>query len=249
MHWLVAVDLAVFGVTYGLFAWAYHARFRRVTTREPVGAVAAKVGGFVTMLVVVGGLVRVTSPAWPLSVAAGLAGVVALALFMWTLSVNTARPLSLVYSPDAPLHLADQGPYALVRHPFYASYLLAYYAGVAASQQWWALVCPLVMTAVYVDAASREERKFLASPLRARYLAYSLEVGRFWPRLGCGALACAFRRYLVLPGFMTGCSGRDVVSLSQASRRRTPSTRASTRRGRRACSDAVTAGLHRGRVH
>src|SRR5262245_51715808 len=56
--------------------------------------------------------------------------VAALLLFWWTWSTNRGRPLTAVFSPDRPGHLVTSGPYRLVRHPFYCSYLLMWFAGV-----------------------------------------------------------------------------------------------------------------------
>src|SRR5689334_9556331 len=52
------------------------------------------------------------------------------ALFWWSIATNKNRPLSAAFSPDIPAHLVDRGPYRFVRHPFYASYLLTWCAGV-----------------------------------------------------------------------------------------------------------------------
>jgi protein-S-isoprenylcysteine O-methyltransferase Ste14 len=38
------------------------------------------------------------------------------------------------------------------------------------------------MTALYIEAASREERKFAKSDLAEAYKAYRARAGMFWPR-------------------------------------------------------------------
>src|SRR5579862_2459676 len=43
----------------------------------------------------------------------------ALGLFWWTIATHRRTPLSAAFSPDAPQHLVQQGPYNFVRHPFY----------------------------------------------------------------------------------------------------------------------------------
>jgi len=53
----------------------------------------------------------------------------ALALFWWAIQVSLRKPLSAAFSPDLPRHLVAQGPYRMIRHPLYCSYLLCWVAG------------------------------------------------------------------------------------------------------------------------
>ena len=83
--------------------------------------------------------------------------VCALGLFYWALRTNAAKPLSAAFSPDVPVHLMEHGPYRLVRHPFYSSYLLTWTAGTIATAWFWLLPTVAVMVVVYVRAARMEE--------------------------------------------------------------------------------------------
>jgi protein-S-isoprenylcysteine O-methyltransferase Ste14 len=85
--------------------------------------------------------------------------------------------------PEAPLcaHLVEGGPYRLLRHPFYCSYLLAWTAGIAATGRWWLIPTVLVMLAIYVRAARMEEDKFTRSPLAAAYERYRSQTGMLLP--------------------------------------------------------------------
>jgi protein-S-isoprenylcysteine O-methyltransferase Ste14 len=74
-----------------------------------------------------------------------------------------------------------RGPYGLVRHPFYCSYLLAWVAGVFASRQWWLAITPAIMLAIYWRAARWEENKFSNTPLAGQYAAYRAAVGMLMP--------------------------------------------------------------------
>jgi protein-S-isoprenylcysteine O-methyltransferase Ste14 len=105
----------------------------------------------------------------------------ALGLFWWALSANRAKPLSAVFSPDLPIHLTQAGPYRFIRHPFYASYLLTWVAGVIASGYPWLLLTVVVMGIIYLRAAQTEERKFSASPLARQYEFYRSRTGLFTP--------------------------------------------------------------------
>jgi len=116
--------------------------------------------------------------------AAGLAlYAAALAIFWWCVRINSDRPLSLAYSKDRPAHLVTRGPYAVVRHPFYVSYILCWLAGTLASGRAALLVTVAAMAWIYHRAALLEEAKFAASPLAESYRAYARRTGRYLPRL------------------------------------------------------------------
>jgi protein-S-isoprenylcysteine O-methyltransferase Ste14 len=126
----------------------------------------------------------IRTPVGPLWLAScGLVGLAAsLALFQWATHSIRGRHFSYIWSKEVPDFLHTSGPYAHVRNPFYASYLLAFVST--------AIVHPGILTGLvvvamlfYFDMAARlEERKFEASPLRDEYLAYKSRTGRFVPR-------------------------------------------------------------------
>ena len=92
-------------------------------------------------------LIPVTSPAQAIFAAALYA--CALGLFWWSIKVNSSKPLSAAFSPDSPQHLVKQGPYRLIRHPFYCSYLLMWTAGVVATGRLWLVPTLVAMLVVY----------------------------------------------------------------------------------------------------
>jgi protein-S-isoprenylcysteine O-methyltransferase Ste14 len=106
-----------------------------------------------------------------------------LALFWWCIGVNRGRPLSLAFSADPPRHLVAAGPYALVRHPFYASYLLCWAAGALAAGEPLLIATVLGMGWLYHRAALAEEAKFAASPLAGEYARYAARTKRYVPFL------------------------------------------------------------------
>ncbi|MCC7049838.1 MAG: isoprenylcysteine carboxylmethyltransferase family protein [Alphaproteobacteria bacterium] len=108
---------------------------------------------------------------------------VSLLLFWWCVAVNRAQPLSLAFSTDRPHHLITAGPYAVIRHPFYLSYMLCWIAGMVASGRWILAVTVAVMGWIYRRAAIAEEAKFAASPLAEAYRLYAAATGRFLPCL------------------------------------------------------------------
>lgn len=123
----------------------------------------------------------------PASAAAGGAlYAAALGLFAWTLRAHGARRPSPIFSRDPPAWLVTRGPYRLVRHPFYAAYLLASAGSLVAAGGPGLALLSAANALVYLAAARREERAFAAGPLRARYAAYRARTGMLLPRLRPG---------------------------------------------------------------
>ena len=121
---------------------------------------------------------------WPLGAEVGIGLYLAsLGLFWISIWANRDNPLSLAFSVDEPIHLVDRGVYALIRHPFYTSYMLAWIAGALATGQPWLLGTVVVMGALYWKAANLEEAKFSASELSSAYAEYRARAGKFLPRL------------------------------------------------------------------
>jgi protein-S-isoprenylcysteine O-methyltransferase Ste14 len=105
----------------------------------------------------------------------------ALGLFWWAIKTSLRRPLSAAFSPDLPGHLVSQGPYKMIRHPLYCSYLLCWLAGWVATGRLWLAATVAVMLVVYVFAAAQEEKKFTRSALAEEYQQYRARTGLFFP--------------------------------------------------------------------
>ncbi len=123
------------------------------------------------------------APVPPRRAAAALAMLAAsVALFAWASWTNRARKLGLAFGRAAPGHLQTGGPYALVRHPCYASYLLAFAAGAVAAWTPWLVPALAAGALTYARAARQEEAAFLEGALAEEYRAYARRVGMFVPR-------------------------------------------------------------------
>ena len=162
---------------FASFSWAVKGHFRATGAMPPgmrlIGA--ASLLGFLHFL----WQLRHGAASWP--IVALLFGL-ALWLFVWTIRATRSTPPTLAFATDAPDILFCHGPYRYVRHPFYLSYIL-FWIGTAVSAArpgTWAV--PLVMGALYFQAASREERKFARSALAPDYDAYRRQTGMFLPR-------------------------------------------------------------------
>jgi protein-S-isoprenylcysteine O-methyltransferase Ste14 len=84
---------------------------------------------------------------------------------------------------DRPLpdRLITDGPYRLVRHPFYLGYIVGALAPVIAIDHVAIVLVSVAMIAMTVVAAFREERVWLASPRADAYRDYQRRTGMFLP--------------------------------------------------------------------
>jgi protein-S-isoprenylcysteine O-methyltransferase Ste14 len=114
---------------------------------------------------------------------AGLCGLIlSTALLVWTMRSHGSRP-GAAFAGYLPAVLVTRGPYRMVRHPVYGSYLLAMLSGVALAARAELIAVPIWMFVLYYIAARREEDQILRSPLRGVYLEYASQAGMFLPRL------------------------------------------------------------------
>ncbi len=110
--------------------------------------------------------------------------IVSFGLFWWSVTSCKKTALNIAFTITNPQRLLKAGPYARIRHPFYASYLCYWIAGVLVTQWWPLVVTVIVMAGLYYSASRREEREFLSGSLATEYNAYRRGTGLFWPRLG-----------------------------------------------------------------
>jgi protein-S-isoprenylcysteine O-methyltransferase Ste14 len=115
--------------------------------------------------------------------AIGTAGLLlALALFQWAAHSIRGRVFSLAGQDDLPQFVHTSGPYAYIRNPFYASYILA---GISTIVMWpsaWGVLVVVVAIGYYEWLTRFEERKFARSPVAAEYADYKARTGRLFPR-------------------------------------------------------------------
>jgi protein-S-isoprenylcysteine O-methyltransferase Ste14 len=112
-----------------------------------------------------------------------LIAICSLVLLEWSRMSVRGQYFSYLFSQDVPRFLWSSGPYAYIRHPFYASYLLAYLAAALILPGVISLLVLIVTILFYSAAAASDERKFAGSALAAEYDAYKRRTGRFLPRL------------------------------------------------------------------
>ena len=125
----------------------------------------------------------------------GLVMVVASFGFFWAAIRESSRAkLLAAFDEKLPSSLLTTGPYSLVRHPFYTSYLLLWAGWAIATWSIWALPPLAAIIIIYWTAASDEERKFAATPMAEEYAAYAARTGRFFPKFGTVGAARFFAK-------------------------------------------------------
>jgi len=95
---------------------------------------------------------------------------------------GTVKP-SAAFSAILPSQINRNGPYAIIRHPFYAAYILVFAAGAISIGTLSAFVIPVVAIAIYYGASTYEESQLCQSDLGIEYRNYARNTGRFLPKI------------------------------------------------------------------
>ncbi len=121
------------------------------------------------------------SPRW----AAAAIIMYVLATLLFLSAIDSARRVHLprtMVDDVMPKALITSGPFALVRHPFYLSYALAWMAAPVATHGPVITLFGLTAVAIYIVAARREERQ-LEAHFGATFRAYRSKAGLVLPSL------------------------------------------------------------------
>lgn len=108
--------------------------------------------------------------------------VASVALMFFTLGTHR-MPLALWHQDnDTPGHIVTYGAYRCIRHPFYASFLLALLGVLIFAPHWVTLYAFGHAYLLLHITAAREEARLSVSEFGAAYQDYMRCTGRFWPR-------------------------------------------------------------------
>jgi protein-S-isoprenylcysteine O-methyltransferase Ste14 len=131
------------------------------------------------------GVLMVRGSAGPNWAIAGIAlYVAATLLFLGALEAARRVPLPRTFVDDPmPRALITRGPFAVIRHPFYVAYSLAWLAAPTATHGPFIAVFSVIAIAVYIVAARREE-KLLEDRFGDAYRSYQLGTGMLVPSVG-----------------------------------------------------------------
>jgi protein-S-isoprenylcysteine O-methyltransferase Ste14 len=114
-------------------------------------------------------------------------GVIAPLLYLLSLvifwsSIVTARSLDFAFSNRVG-NIVTTGPFGFFRHPFYVSYLLAWWGSTILFNSILLWLTALYLTGFYVVSAKKEEKTILESKQSEQYRVYKQNTGMFFPRI------------------------------------------------------------------
>lgn len=172
--------LAVSWIIVAAYTWSVRGHF--ASDHMPFGA--AVIAVFVTGHTIA---FSVLTWIWDQPIAAQLAGVAlqlaAGGLFVAAILASRQARLKFVFDAENPHGLVTSGPYAHMRHPFYASYVLFWLGWALSLWTFWVIPSAILFIVLYVQAARMEEAKFAGTPLAEDYAAYRSRTEFFWPKL------------------------------------------------------------------
>lgn len=176
LDWLVSLVSLAIMVQH---VWATRGHFTSKGLTLGTVTIAAAVGVTTAIYLLLGWWQE--QPAWAqiVGIAVELLG---LWLFWAAIRASRSAGLRFAFDPEAPQRLLTAGPYARIRHPFYASYMIVWIGWAIATWSAWALLPLAALYVIYVVAARFEERLFAGTPLAAEYAAYRTRAGLFWPK-------------------------------------------------------------------
>jgi protein-S-isoprenylcysteine O-methyltransferase Ste14 len=162
------------------YTWSMRAHF--ASSKMPVGAMALSALVIVSLIIYLYLQWMFEQP-----VQAQIVGLLleaaSLALFWAAIFASREARLLLAFDEKHPHGLVSIGPYKVVRHPFYLSYLIFWTGWAVATWHLLALLPLVLIFGVYVMAAVGEERKFANSPLAEAYREYKARTGFLWPKI------------------------------------------------------------------
>jgi len=123
----------------------------------------------------------------PIRLYTGLASIAilvcSLALYESARHVIWGRGFYIAWSGDVPEALCERGPYAYIRHPIYASYVLAFLAMLVAMPTLITLAVFVFNAGLFTHAALSDERSLASGAFAADYALYKKRTGMFLPRI------------------------------------------------------------------
>jgi protein-S-isoprenylcysteine O-methyltransferase Ste14 len=175
------LPLALSLLAFGSFAWALRGHFETAGA-IPTGMRLLSLVSLLSYATYAGLLFRGDRDRTAWTTLGLVAFASAIALFWWTVTTTRRHRLRLAHTDADPDIIYTGGPYALVRHPFYLSYII-FWIGTALVVGKWQWAPALILTVWYVRVAQREERRFRSSAFSTGYDTYRRRTGMLLPRL------------------------------------------------------------------
>jgi protein-S-isoprenylcysteine O-methyltransferase Ste14 len=103
-------------------------------------------------------------------------------IFGWCIGTSGRRNLSLAGGESRSTRLLVEGPYAVVRHPFYTSYIIFWIGCVAVAFSPLTIASAVLLIAIYCHVARREDQ-VLAERFAGEFAQWQDTTGAFLPKL------------------------------------------------------------------
>jgi protein-S-isoprenylcysteine O-methyltransferase Ste14 len=176
-----AMTFLVWVCTGASFAWGVSCFFRRRAVTARRTTLVARLG---MLFAIWDAIAILTSEGTLVDDAIGIAAFIMALLLFWSVvrACGHHRPHA-IFEHQAPRTLLCRGPYRYIRHPFYTSYTIFWFAGAIAGDSILAWLMACIMLALYRDAIRREEREIERSPLAEAYGAYRRRAGAMLPKI------------------------------------------------------------------
>jgi protein-S-isoprenylcysteine O-methyltransferase Ste14 len=182
MKWYVFIALLLELITYGSFIWVAMFYFKKTSDTRQKEYRIVKYVGLVSILLLIMAGYR-SHEDWASSTA-----ILAMVLFssslglLWSAVItHIKKPLYFAFTDQPPDRLSVIGPYAIVRHPVYSSYLIGWLAGVCISGSIVYILIPIIMGMIYLQAIHLEESQYRSSNWSKDYEHYQSKVKKLIP--------------------------------------------------------------------
>ena len=163
---------------FASFVWGMVRHFRRLGSPSPAMRLMALAGTAFAVLQ----LTALARQPYRFAVSAFVLYGASATLFWWAVRVSRGA-LAACGQGVVSAHVVMRGPWRYVRHPFYLSYNLTWFAGFVATAWWPLAISAIAMAALYEHFAREEENGFLKSSLAPEYRKYMRRAGKYTPRL------------------------------------------------------------------
>jgi len=134
----------------------------------------------VQMVLTVYGFLYVTDITKAFSFLSAVLYLLSLVIF-WS-AIMTAKSLDFAFSKQVG-DIVTTGPFGFFRHPFYVSYMIAWWTSTVLFNSVYLWISALYLTFFYVVSARKEERLIMDSSQAEKYKIYQNNVGMFLPRI------------------------------------------------------------------
>ncbi len=183
MNYYHGLKIVMAAVTFCSFSWAASRFFLVKDQGAKTGKKIISILGLPSMLLNIYFLYSTQDISLNQSIISIFLYMLSLLIFWNSIQAAKKNQLSFAFSDEKPTGVVVHGPYKFIRHPFYASYTIAWIAGYVGTGNLVLLAIAIIMFVLYLKSAKNEERVILASDLKRDYSNYKNKTGMFFPKI------------------------------------------------------------------